>query len=61
MAQIVEKLAGYAFAHLIVQLLKAARVDVNEMPSSTDDGINITADGPLGLESPKLIVQMQTG
>ena len=61
-ARIGEEFAGHAFAHLVAVLLEAEGFEVDEAPPGADGGIDITAGrGLLGLESPKLIVQVKTG
>ncbi len=61
-ARIGEEFAGHAFAHLVAELLRAEGFEVEEAPPGADGGIDITAGrGLLGLESPKLIVQVKTG
>ncbi len=61
-ARIGEEFAGHAFAHLVAELLRAEGFDVDEAAPGADGGIDITAGrGLLGLESPKLIVQVKTG
>jgi restriction system protein len=57
-----EEFSGHAFAHLAAELLRAEGFDADEAPPGADGGIDITAGrGALGLESPKLIVQVKTG
>lgn len=57
-----EEFAGHGFAHLVTELLRAEGFDADEAPPGADGGIDITAGrGLLGLESPKLIVQVKTG
>ena len=46
----------------MAELLSAEGLEVEEAPPGADGGIDITAGrGLLGLESPKLIVQVKTG
>ncbi|ROQ40691.1 restriction system protein [Frondihabitans sp. PhB188] len=57
-----EEFSGHGFAHLVTELLRAEGFDADEAPPGADGGIDITAGrGLLGLESPKLIVQVKTG
>lgn len=57
-----EEFSGHGFAHLVAELLRAEGFDADEAPPGPDGGIDITAGrGILGLESPKLIVQVKTG
>ena len=61
-SKIAEEFSGHGFAHLVAKLLEAEGFDVDEAPPGADGGIDITAGrGLLGLESPKLIVQVKTG
>lgn len=60
--RIAEEFSGHGLAHLIAVLLEAEGFDTDEAPPGADGGIDITAgQGLLGLESPKLIVQVKTG
>lgn len=60
-SRIAEEFAGHSFAHLVAALLRAEGFDAEEAPPGADGGIDITAGrGLLGLESPKLIVQVKT-
>jgi len=57
-----EEFSGHGFAHLVAELLRAEGFEVDEAPPGADGGIDITAGrGLLGLESPKVIVQVKTG
>lgn len=57
-----EEFSGHGFAHLIAELLAAEGFEVEEAPPGADGGVDITAGrGLLGLESPKVIVQVKTG
>ncbi|GAA4386019.1 restriction endonuclease [Tsukamurella soli] len=57
-----EEFSGHGFAHLVAELLRAEGFETDEAPPGPDGGIDITAGrGLLGLESPKLIVQVKTG
>ena len=59
--RISEEFSGHSFAHLVAELLRAEGFDAEEAPPGADGGIDITAGrGLLGLESPKLIVQVKT-
>ncbi|EWS82324.1 hypothetical protein BF93_11990 [Brachybacterium phenoliresistens] len=61
-SKIAEEFSGHGFAHLVAALLEAEGFDVDEAPPGADGGIDITAGrGLLGVESPKLIVQVKTG
>ncbi|UQN29222.1 restriction endonuclease [Brachybacterium kimchii] len=60
-SRIAEEFSGHSFAHLVAELLRAEGFEADEAPPGADGGIDITAGrGPLGLESPKLIVQVKT-
>src|SRR5699024_90164 len=60
-SQIGEEFSGHSFATLVAALLRAEGFDTEEAPPGPDGGIDITAGrGLLGLESPKLIVQVKT-
>lgn len=60
--RIAEEFAGHSFAHLVATLLEAEGFETDEAPPGADGGIDITAGrGLLGLESPKLIVQVKSG
>lgn len=60
-SQIGEEFSGHSFATLVAALLRAEGFDAEEAPPGPDGGIDITAGrGLLGLESPKLIVQVKT-
>lgn len=57
-----EEFSGHGFAHLVTELLRAEGFDADEAPPGADGGIDVTAGrGLLGLESPRLIVQVKTG
>lgn len=59
--RISEEFSGHSFAHLVAELLRAEGFEAEEAPPGADGGIDITAGrGLLGLESPKLIVQVKT-
>jgi restriction system protein len=59
--RIAEEFSGHSFAHLVAELLRAEGFEADEAPPGADGGIDITAGrGLLGLESPKLIVQVKT-
>ncbi|WP_422116524.1 restriction endonuclease [Brachybacterium sp. UNK5269] len=59
--RIAEEFSGHSFAHLVAALLRAEGFEADEAPPGADGGIDITAGrGLLGLESPKLIVQVKT-
>lgn len=60
-SKIAEEFSGHSFAHLVAELLRAEGFEADEAPPGADGGIDITAGrGVLGLESPKLIVQVKT-
>ena len=60
-SRIGEEFSGHSFATLVAALLRAEGFDAEEAPPGPDGGIDITAGrGLLGLESPKLIVQVKT-
>lgn len=60
-SRIAEEFSGHSFAHLVAELLRAEGFEADEAPPGADGGIDITAGrGLLGLESPKLIVQVKT-
>ena len=60
-SRIGEEFAGHGFADLIAALLRAEGFETEEAPPGPDGGIDIIAGrGLLGLESPKLIVQVKT-
>ncbi|MGN7211894.1 restriction endonuclease [Brachybacterium paraconglomeratum] len=60
-SRIGEEFAGHDFATLVAALLRAEGFETEEAPPGPDGGIDITAGrGLLGLESPKLIVQVKT-
>ncbi|UYG15465.1 restriction endonuclease [Brachybacterium huguangmaarense] len=60
--RIAVEFSGHGLAHLVAVLLEAEGFDTDEAPPGADGGIDITAgQGLLGLESPKLIVQVKTG
>lgn len=60
-SRIGEEFSGHSFTTLVAELLRAEGFDTEEAPPGPDGGIDITAGrGLLGLESPKLIVQVKT-
>jgi restriction system protein len=60
-SRIGEEFSGHSFTALVAELLRAEGFDTEEAPPGPDGGIDITAGrGLLGLESPKLIVQVKT-
>lgn len=61
-ARIGEDFTGHAFTHLIAAVLAVEGFHVEEAPPGRDGGIDILAGrGPLGLESPRLLVQVKSG
>jgi len=57
-----EEFSGLGFQNLVLELLRAEGFEADEAPAGADGGVDITAGrGLLGLESPKLIVQVKTG
>jgi restriction system protein len=56
-----EEFVGHDFARLVAALLEAEGFDTQESPPGADGGIDITAGrGLLGLESPRIIVQVKS-
>lgn len=61
-ARIAEEFAGHALATLIAAILTADGLSCATAPPGPDGGIDITAGrGPLGLDSPRLLVQVKSG
>lgn len=61
-ARIAEDFAGHALATLIAAILTAEGLSCATAPPGPDGGIDITAGrGPLGLDSPRLLVQVKSG
>ncbi|MEB2529151.1 restriction endonuclease [Kocuria rosea] len=61
-SRIGEEFAGHGLAHLVAELMRAEGFTVDEAPPGPDGGIDILAGkGVLGLESPKIVVQVKTG
>lgn len=61
-SRIGEDFAGHGLAHLVAELMRAEGFTVDEAPPGPDGGIDILAGkGVLGLESPKIVVQVKTG
>lgn len=57
-----EEFAGHDLAHLVAVVLEAEGFEVIESPPGADGGVDILAGrGLLGLESPKIVVQVKTG
>ncbi len=56
-----EEFAGHDLAHLVAVVLEAEGFEVIESPPGADGGVDILAGrGLLGLESPKIVVQVKT-
>jgi restriction system protein len=61
-ARIAEEFTGHALATLITAILTAEGFYCDQAPPGPDGGIDITAGrGPLGLDSPRLLVQVKSG
>ena len=61
-ARIAEDFAGHGLATLITALLTAEGFRCVESPPGPDGGIDVVAGrGPLGLDSPRLLVQVKSG
>ncbi|MDE0268170.1 MAG: restriction endonuclease [Acidimicrobiaceae bacterium] len=60
-AHIAEHFAGHELGHLVAEVLKAEGFFTEESPAGPDGGIDVFAGrGPLGLDSPRLIVQVKS-
>lgn len=61
-ARIAEEFAGHGLATLVTAILTAEGFSCTQSPPGPDGGIDITAGrGPLGLDSPRLLVQVKSG
>jgi restriction system protein len=61
-AKIAEEFAGHGLAALVASVLGAEGYQCNVSPPGPDGGIDISAGkGPLGLDSPRLLVQVKSG
>lgn len=61
-ARIAEEFAGHELAALVGDLLTAEGFRCTVSPPGADGGIDVLAGrGPLGLESPRLVVQVKSG
>jgi restriction system protein len=61
-ASIAEDFAGHALATLVAAILTADGFQCAQAPPGPDGGIDITAGrGPLGLDSPRVLVQVKSG
>jgi restriction system protein len=55
-------IAGHELAHLVAAVLTTQGLVVSESPPGPDRGVDVLAGaGPLGLDSPRLAVQVKTG
>lgn len=62
MARIQEDFAGHALAGLIAAVLAVDGFQCHVSPPGPDGGVDISAGrGPLGLDSPRLLVQVKSG
>lgn len=60
--RIASTFAGHDFTRLIAAILTAQGYRTRQSPAGPDGGIDITAgSGPLGLESPRIVVQVKSG
>ncbi len=61
MARVREQFSGHAMEHLVAAVLRANGFMCEVVPEGPDGGIDIYAGkGPLGLDSPRLIVQVKS-
>jgi len=61
-ARIAEEFAGHGLAALVAAVLSAEGYQCTVSPPGPDGGIDISAGkGPLGLDSPRLLVQVKSG
>lgn len=61
-ARVAEDFAGHGLANLVSAVLTAEGFQCQQAPPGPDGGIDITAGrGPLGLDSPRLLVQVKSG
>lgn len=57
-----QRIAGHALAHVVAEVLRARGLESSESQPGADRGVDILAgSGPLGLDSPRLAVQVKTG
>jgi restriction system protein len=57
-----ERFAGYDMQTLVAEILRVEGYHAEVPPEGADGGINVVAgSGPLGLDSPRLIVQVKSG
>jgi restriction system protein len=63
LAQIVaERFAGHPLARLVAAILEAEGYTCEVSPAGPDSGVDIlAARGPLGLDSPHVVVQVKSG
>lgn len=60
--RIASQFAGHDFTRLIAAILQAEGFNVLVSPPGADGGVDIVAGrGPLGFESPKIVVQVKSG
>ena len=60
-AHIAEHFAGHELGHLVAEILRSEGFFTEESPAGPDGGIDVFAGrGPLGLDSPRLIVQVKS-
>ena len=60
-AFVAEKFAGHELSRLVAEVLKAEGFFTEESPPGPDGGIDVFAGrGPLGLDSPRLVVQVKS-
>ncbi|WP_419862444.1 restriction endonuclease [Candidatus Poriferisodalis sp.] len=60
-SHIAENLAGHELSRLVAEILRAEGFTVDTAPPGPDGGIDVFAGrGPLGLDSPRLIVQVKS-
>ena len=61
-AMVGERFSGYAMQELIAAILRALGYVAEVPPKGPDGGIDVVAgSGPLGLDSPRVIVQVKSG
>lgn len=59
---IARRFAGHELARLVAAILEAQGFEVTLSPAGPDQGVDILAgSGPLGLDTPRLVVQVKTG
>ena len=60
-ARVAEKFAGHGLSDLVAEVLEAEGFSTQVAPPGPDGGIDVFAgQGPLGLDSPRLIVQVKS-